>query len=125
MATVVTGPEISPVSEDCSSDSILPTVRQHAKPSTIGGEAQGERLDLNDVTQSSAPQPCDSLDEEATSLEWFRSTFSHVEKNGIITLKDFKHRAKKDVSLFSILMAIILMIATEASGLCLSRIIIY
>ena len=95
MATVVTGLEITLASEDCSS--VLPTARQHAEPSTLG-EAQGE-LDLNDITQSSAPQLCDSLDEEATSLEWFRSTFSHVEKNGIITLKDFKHRAKKDVSI--------------------------
>ena len=91
MVTVVTGPEISLVSEECSS--VLPTA-QHAEPSTQG---QGE-LDLNYVTQSSVAQPCE-LDEAATSLEWFRSAFSQVEKNGVITLKDFKHRVKKDVSL--------------------------
>ena len=93
MVTVVTGLEISLVSEECSS--VLPTA-QHAEPSTQG---RGE-LDLNYVTQSSetpVAQPCE-LDEAATSLEWFRSAFSQVEKNGVITLKDFKHRAKKDVS---------------------------
>jgi hypothetical protein len=93
MATVVNGPEISLVSEE--SNSVLPTAQQ-AEPPSSQGQGSGE-LDLNDITQSSAAQPCE-LDEVATSLEWFRSTFSHVEKNGIITLKDFKHRAKKDVS---------------------------
>ena len=89
MATVIAGPEISLVSEECGSV-------QHAEPSTQG---QGE-LDLNYISQSSETAPCE-LDsgEAATSLEWFRSAFSQVEKNGIITLKDFMHRAKKDVSL--------------------------
>lgn len=91
MATVVPGPEISLISEECGSV-------QHAASET-STQGQGE-LDLIYVTQSSETAPCE-LDsgEAATSLEWFRSTFSQVEKNGIITLKEFKHRAKKDVSL--------------------------
>lgn len=33
-------------------------------------------------------------DETANMLEWFRSTFSQIERNGIITLKDFKEKAR-------------------------------
>lgn len=36
--------------------------------------------------------------EEPTSetIEWFRSNFSHEEKDGHITLKDFKHASHRN-----------------------------
>lgn len=38
-------------------------------------------------------------DETVNMTGWFQSTFSHVERNGIITLKDFKDKARHlDVS---------------------------
>ena len=105
MATVISGPEISLVSEGGSS---TPHARHTDPPSNEGQASSQGELDLNGVTQSSdtpVAHPCE-LDEleAATSLEWFRSVFSQVEKNGVITLKDFKHRAKKDVR-FNILTA--------------------
>ena len=97
MATVVTNLEINQVPEECG---LVPVDIEHAGLST-----QGE-LDMDGtVTQSSeqvgalqqVAQPC--KDEPARLIEWFRSTFSQVENNGIITRKDFKHTAKKDVSI--------------------------
>lgn len=34
-------------------------------------------------------------DETVNMLGWFRSTFSQAEKNGMITVKDFKHTANR------------------------------
>lgn len=86
MVTVVEGAEICLASEERSSE-LLTT--QHAEPST-------QPLGQGGLGSLETPGELDEL-EAATSLEWFRSTFSQVEKNGVITLKDFRHRAKKDV----------------------------
>lgn len=38
-----------------------------------------------------------ATEEEATeTLQWFRSNFSQAEKNGHISLKDFKHAAHRN-----------------------------
>lgn len=48
--------------------------------------------DLEEESQLQADTGC--KDETANMLEWFRSTFSQIERNGIITLKDFKEKAR-------------------------------
>ena len=40
-------------------------------------------------------------EDETKVLEWFRSTFSQAEKNGIITRKDFEHTARHSAVSYS------------------------
>lgn len=90
MVTVVAGPEIDLVAEECG---VVVPAR------SAGLSTRGEQC-MNDVLQLSEAAVTVQPSEDERLLEWFRFVFSQVEKNGTITLKDFKHAAtsKKDVS---------------------------
>ena len=56
-------------------------------------EVQGANQAENQEEESRLQAETGCKDETANMLGWFHSTFSQIERNGIITLKDFKKKA--------------------------------
>ena len=82
-----------------NSGSAHANIEQQALQGSIDHTSQGKganQADCHEDQEKESQLQADTgcKDETANMLEWFRSIFSQIERNGIITLKDFKEKAR-------------------------------